>query len=61
MRQAARRVMGFPPTGRLTEQTIKERKRTLAMKHHPDRGGSVQAMAAINDAADVLLEELAGT
>ena len=31
----------------------------LAMRHHPDRGGSAQAMAAINDARDQLLRLLA--
>lgn len=59
MRAAARRVLGFQAGDRLTVEAVKERKRALAKRHHPDRGGSVQAMAAINDAADVLLEELA--
>lgn len=54
----ARRVMGFA-TETLTEEVIGSRKRTLAKRWHPDRpGGSVTKMAAINDAADVLLASL---
>jgi hypothetical protein len=60
LRAAARGVMGFAPREPLTEKKIKDRKRMLAMQHHPDRGGTPQRMAAINDAADVLLEELGG-
>uniref|UniRef100_A0A7C4QKX3 J domain-containing protein n=1 Tax=Schlesneria paludicola TaxID=360056 RepID=A0A7C4QKX3_9PLAN len=33
--------------------------RQLTLKYHPDRGGSNAAMAAINDAYDVLRELLA--
>ncbi len=33
---------------------IKKRYRQLAMEHHPDRGGSDQQLAKINDAYDVL-------
>lgn len=50
--------MGFPETGRLTEAAVKDRRRLLAKKHHPDRGGSVAMMAHINDAADVLLASM---
>lgn len=55
---AARQVMGFAATQKLTEDDIKDRKRTLAKKHHPDLGGSAQKMAAVNDAADVLMAAL---
>ena len=55
---AARRVMGFASEP-LTVPVIAARKRQLAKRWHPDRpGGSVQKMAAINDAADVLLASL---
>jgi hypothetical protein len=30
----------------------------LSLKHHPDRGGSHQAMLAINDARDLLVQLL---
>ena len=51
--------MGFAPNDRLTESLIKERKRRLAKKYHPDiKGGSVHRMAAVNDAADVLMAAL---
>jgi len=54
----ARQTLGFGPQDPLTEALIKGRQRELAKKHHPDLGGSVSKMAAINDAADVLLSEL---
>lgn len=57
-RIAARQTMGFQPSDQLTEEAIKDRKKLLARKHHPDRGGSVERMSAINAAADVLLEAL---
>ena len=52
---AARRVLGFGPNDRLSPEMVKKRRAELARKHHPDRGGSTDAMAKINDAADVLL------
>lgn len=57
-RLAARQTMGFQPADVLTEDVVKDRKKLLARKHHPDRGGSVERMSAINAAADVLLEAL---
>lgn len=54
----ARKVMGFAPAEPLNTAMVRERKRTLAMKHHPDRGGSADKMARVNDAADVLLASL---
>ncbi len=51
-------ILGLDATMTLTPDLIKEAKRRLAKKHHPDRGGSPERMAAINDAADVLLAEL---
>jgi hypothetical protein len=57
-RAAARQVMGFAAGQKLTEDDVKDRKRMLAKRHHPDRGGSAQKMAAVNDAADVLMAEL---
>ena len=57
-RREARQTMGFSPSDQLTEDIVKERKKLLARKHHPDRGGSVERMSAINAAADVLLESM---
>jgi hypothetical protein len=55
LQRAARRVLGFSDLESLTEEAVKERRRKLAKKHHPDHGGSVAMMARINDAADVLI------
>ena len=56
---AARQVMGFAATEPLDENKIKDRKRQLAKRYHPDlQGGSAQKMALVNDAADVLLAAL---
>jgi hypothetical protein len=56
--QRARNAMGFGPADPLTEDLINQRRRQLARRHHPDRGGSTSRMSTINDAADVLLESL---
>lgn len=39
-----------------TEETIRRRRRELAFLHHPDRGGDVSKLIAVNKAADVLLD-----
>lgn len=54
----ARQVMGFAESEVLDEVKIRDRKRVLAKKHHPDRGGSAAKMAEINDAADTLMATL---
>ncbi len=58
-RRRARIVLGFPPQGAITLEVVQQRRRELARKHHPDRGGSVTKMQAVNAAADVLEAELA--
>jgi len=40
----------------ITAELVNKRRRELARQHHPDRGGSVERMARINDAADILLQ-----
>ena len=35
-------------------QTIRKRYRELAFEHHPDRGGSAEKLATINEAMDTL-------
>lgn len=57
-RKRARVALGFEPGGKITLELVKKRRRELAAKHHPDRGGSVTKMQAINHAADVLEAEL---
>jgi hypothetical protein len=61
-RMRARIALGFGPSDPLTDDTIKDRRRQLARRHHPDlKGGSSEKMKTINDAADVLLESLEKT
>lgn len=56
-RLRARKLMGFTANQAITADDVKSRKRALAKKNHPDQGGSTAKMAAINDAADVLLAD----
>ena len=39
-------------------EEIKDAHRRLAMKHHPDRGGSNEEMARINAAYEAMVENL---
>ena len=55
----AKRTLGFEVREKLTLELVKARRRELAMKHHPDRGGTVEAMQKINAAADLLEQALA--
>lgn len=57
--EQARRVLGFPSSGRLVLAEVLARRRELARKHHPDLGGSVERMQAINAAADLLERHIA--
>lgn len=55
----ARRILKFGPDDDLTVDLIKDARRRLAKKYHPDvAGGSAAKMAAVNDAADVLIAAL---
>lgn len=54
----ARAELGFGVTEVLSEESIRDRRKKLARRHHPDSGGSAAKMAAINNAADVLLAML---
>jgi len=42
------------------EDLAKQQRRVLAAKHHPDRGGTAEAMAAVNNALDVVVAWHAG-
>jgi DnaJ-domain-containing protein 1 len=54
-RQQALGVLGLPPTA--TPQQIKRRYRTLAKRHHPDRGGDPREMQRIIAAYEFLVKE----
>jgi len=41
----------------VTERQIKDKRKKLALKHHPDRGGDAEMMKKVNLACDVLLNE----
>lgn len=56
--QVARRVLNFSPDEPLDREKIVRRRRELARSKHPDRGGSNEAMQAVNRAADILLKSL---
>lgn len=56
-KQKARATLGFMPQEPLNAEIIRKRHRELMKRHHPDRGGSVARMAAINAARDTLLGE----
>lgn len=42
----------------VSQETVSRWYRKLALKYHPDRGGSAEVMQAINDAKEMLLREL---
>lgn len=46
------RILGFAKREDVTAAKLEARRLELALKHHPDRGGSVSRMAEINAAAD---------
>lgn len=50
----ARRVLGFGPREPITKDSLRNRHRELAKKHHPDRGGSLARMQQVNSAVDVI-------
>lgn len=47
-------LIGLPPTA--TEREVQRSYRTLALVRHPDRGGTAEAMAELNEAHEVALE-----
>jgi hypothetical protein len=54
---AARRLLGLDETA--DADAVRAARRRLAKDLHPDAGGDDEAMRRINEAADVVLEELA--
>ena len=49
----AYKLLGLSP--KASDQEIKEAHRRLMREHHPDRGGSGELAARLNEARDVLL------
>ncbi|HET7639780.1 MAG TPA: J domain-containing protein [Ktedonobacteraceae bacterium] len=56
-RQQALKVLELPPNA--TPQQIKRRYRTLAKRHHPDRGGDPKQMQRIIAAYELLMKDQA--
>lgn len=56
--QSWREVLGFRPGQPATADQVREAHRARAADAHPDRGGSTEAMAALNRARDVALKEV---
>ena len=52
----ARQSLGLPLTGRLKALQVKHAHKSLAVQHHPDKGGDPAMMTRFNNARDVLLE-----
>lgn len=48
-------VLGIPPTA--TAEQIETAYRSLAQQHHPDKGGTAEAMANLNRARDAARKE----
>ena len=52
----ARQSLGLPLTGRLKALQVKQAHKSLAVQHHPDKGGDPAMMTRFNNSRDVLLE-----
>jgi hypothetical protein len=52
----ARQRLGLPLAGRLREVDVTRAWKLAAADHHPDRGGRLDTMQAVNTARDLLLE-----
>ncbi|MFM7313010.1 MAG: molecular chaperone DnaJ [Cyanobium sp.] len=51
----ARQRLHLPLSGRLTPNAVNQAWKRCAAEHHPDRGGSHDAMQLVNGARDLLL------
>ena len=51
----ARQRLGLPLAGRLRDADVTRAWKLAAADHHPDRGGQLDAMQAVNTARDLLL------
>jgi len=52
--EQAKEVLGFPPTYTPSPEEISKAYKTRAFQNHPDRGGDLDKMVAINVAKDIL-------
>ena len=48
----ARQTLGLSLSGRLTEQDVRRVHKTLAVQHHPDKGGDPEMMTRLNNARE---------
>lgn len=48
-------TLGFDPGTRPPEADVRKALRTKTLENHPDRGGDLNKMVAVNVAADILL------
>lgn len=53
-----REVLGFMGGVKVEQTTLKDKRDSLAFVHHPDRGGTSEAMAEINRAFEEAVEDL---
>lgn len=53
-----RDILAMPSDQRATEETVNSAYRTLAAVRHPDKGGSSEAMAELNNARSAALSEV---
>lgn len=58
MKRPWREVLGVAPGRKVSADEVNAIYRSLAMKAHPDRGGTAAAMAEINAARDEALQEV---
>jgi len=52
---AARQLLNLPRSGRLRAVEVNRAWKLAAADHHPDRGGELERMQALNNARDLLL------
>lgn len=53
-----RDILGLGSLPMVNQDQVEKAYRTLAAKHHPDKGGSTDAMSELNHARDIALKEL---
>lgn len=54
-----RDILGLrPTTGQITKGDVESAYRKLALEHHPDKGGTAEAMAELNAARQTALKEI---
>ena len=53
-----REVLGFVQSEYPAPEFLRSRYRELSMRHHPDRGGSHDAMSALNNAYEAAQKEI---